>query len=162
MLLRLISEKPSQILLFSLLTAFIFTACSGHSKKKGGKQSSAVTTPTSNSQSTTNRKAGADTAKTKAISASRGYKVIKSNGCLSCHTTNGTERAAPTFKNLYGRKTTLKDNSTITADSAYLAQSIEDPEAKIVKGYSAIMPKFSYLKKNQIASIIAYIKSISK
>jgi cytochrome c551/c552 len=96
------------------------------------------------------------------ISAAQGKKIAQNNGCFSCHSTNGKKMAGPTWKDLYGRKTTFKDGSTLTADSAYIAQSILKPKAKIVKGYAPVMPAFSYLKKDQIASLIAYIKSISK
>lgn len=96
------------------------------------------------------------------VSAAEGKKIAQNNGCFSCHSTNGKKMAGPTWKDLYGRKTTLKDGSTLTADSAYIAQSIVKPKAKIVKGYSPVMPAFSYLKKGQIESLIAYIKSISK
>jgi cytochrome c oxidase subunit 2 len=166
----LIFKSSSQFLLLASMIAFFsFTACSHSKKQNGGKNIITDTTTTFNqrqtSQATTNKntaKSEADTTKAKAISAEQGYKIVKSNGCFSCHSTDGSQRAAPTFKNLYGRKTTLKNGLSITADSAYIAQSIENPRAKIVKGFAPIMPKFSYLKSDQIASIIAYIKSISK
>lgn len=146
-------------ILVSVVSAFLFTACS-HSKKKTGEKSTTATTQQNSSQATTNK--NNNSTQSKAITAARGHKIASSNGCFSCHSIDGTQRAVPTFKNLYGRKTTLKNGMTIVADSAYIAQSIEDPEAKIVKGFSPIMPRFSYLKSDQIASLIAYIKSISE
>ncbi|HYW34846.1 MAG TPA: cytochrome c [Balneolaceae bacterium] len=96
------------------------------------------------------------------ISAARGKKIAKNNGCFSCHSTDGSKKTGPTWKNLYGRKTKLKSDSTIIADSSYIAQSIKKPKAKVVKGFMPVMPNFSYLSKAKIKSIIAYIKSISK
>ncbi len=168
--LRSISKSLPKILLFTAIAAFFFfAACSGQSQKKKNTSTESTTTTKNtrpqSSQTTTKEdteQASKDTTKTEAITAKRGKKIAKSNGCFSCHTTDGTEKAAPTFKNLYGRKTTLKNGLAVTADSAYLAQSIKDPNAKIVKGFSPLMPPFNYLEDDQIASIIAYIKSISE
>jgi cytochrome c1 len=95
------------------------------------------------------------------ISAQKGKKIAKDNGCFACHSTDGTKMAGPTWKNLYGKTVHLKDGSTVTADSAYIKESIKEPSKKITKGFSPTMPSFSYLKDAQIKSIIAYIKSIS-
>lgn len=112
--------------------------------------------PTSISQATAKK------SKFHKITASRGHEIAQSKGCFTCHSTNGTRKVGPSWKNLYGRKTALSNGKTITADSAYIATSITDPKAMIVKGYPPVMPSFSSLKKAQIESIIAYIKSISK
>lgn len=95
------------------------------------------------------------------ISAARGHKLAKMSGCFACHTTDGTKKVGPTWKNLYGSKVQLKNGKMVIADSTYIHQSIVDPTAKIVKGFQPLMPKFSYLKKAQIKSLIAYIKTIS-
>jgi mono/diheme cytochrome c family protein len=164
--LRLLTERPLQILLFATIMAVFGLAACSNSQKKEEKKNPTKNTRQKNSQIKPGEKNSnenkSDTTKIKAITAKRGKKIAKSNGCFSCHTTNGTEKSAPTFKNLYGRKTTLKNNLTVTADSAYIAQSIKDPDAKIVKGFSPLMPPFNYLKDDQIASIIEYIKSISE
>jgi cytochrome c2 len=102
-----------------------------------------------------------DTTKYNQVTAERGHKIAKNNGCFTCHSRNGTRGTGPTFKNLYGRTVHLKDGSTITADSAYIAKSINTPRAQIVNGYLPVMPKFN-LKEDQIKSIIKYIKSISE
>jgi len=95
------------------------------------------------------------------ISAAKGHKIAQSNGCFSCHSTDGSEMDGPTWKNLYGSKVQLKNDSTVIADSSYIAESIKKPTADVVKGFSPTMPSFSYLSNTKIKSIIAYIKSIS-
>lgn len=184
---KLITQKIPFILFLAVMTAsLLFTACSGNSKKQNKKENQKTVTttapqqtpeaPTSNEQTsdtTTNKtteetqsteptKAQTNTSAAENITAAQGHEIIKSNGCLACHSTSGKKMAGPTFKNLYGRKTTLKNGKTITANSSYLTESIKDPGAKVVKGFAPVMPSFGYLKDDQIASIIAYIKSISE
>jgi cytochrome c oxidase subunit 2 len=95
------------------------------------------------------------------ISAAQGHKIAEDNGCFACHSTDGTKKVGPTWKNLYGHKVQLKGDSTVTADSTYLHKSIIDPNAAIVKGFSPSMPSYSYLESAKIKSLIAYIKSLS-
>ena len=95
------------------------------------------------------------------ISAGQGHKIAQNNGCFSCHSIDGTQETGPTWKNLYGSKIKLKNDSTVTADSAYIARSIDHPSSQIVKGFSAVMPNFSYLSHSKIKSLVLYIKSLS-
>jgi cytochrome c oxidase subunit 2 len=104
--------------------------------------------------------AGAKTEKAEPL-WKKGEEVVEHSGCLSCHTTDGTAKIGPTFKGLYGRKVTLSDGSTVTADDNYIRESILDPNAKIVKGFPPIMPTFKgTLKDEAIAAVIAYMKTL--
>jgi cytochrome c oxidase subunit 2 len=100
-------------------------------------------------------------AKTNKITAERGHQIAQSQGCFSCHSTDGSRKVGPTWKNLYGKTVKLNDGSTTKADSAYIVQSIEDPSAKVVQGFPDMMPAFTQLKGAQMESLIRYIKSIS-
>lgn len=93
--------------------------------------------------------------------ALQGKKFANHGGCMDCHTTNGKVLVGPTFKNLYGHKVTLKDGSTIIADSAYIIQSMKHPSEKIVAGYSPVMPKYYFMPDRKMRYIVAYIKSLS-
>ena len=63
--------------------------------------------------------------------------------CLSCHSVDGSAMVGPTWKGLYGEEVELDDGTTVIADDAYLAESITDPGAKIVKGFPAgAMPPY--------------------
>jgi cytochrome c oxidase subunit 2 len=53
----------------------------------------------------------------------------------------------------------LDDGSTLTADEAYIIESIREPNAKIVKGFAPGMPQFN-LSDRQIADLIEYIKTL--
>ena len=51
----------------------------------------------------------------------------------------------------------------MTADDAYIRESILNPSAKIVAGYTPLMPTFQgQLSEEQILQLTAYIKSRRK
>ena len=64
-----------------------------------------------------------------------GAALYSSLGCSSCHSLTGAKGTGPTFKGLYGSKVTLATGQTVTANDAYLIESILDPDKQIVKGY---------------------------
>jgi len=64
--------------------------------------------------------------------------VLEKYGCTACHSIDGSPSPGPTFKGLYGSKRTLANGMIVTADEAYLAESITKPEAKVVKGFDAM------------------------
>jgi cytochrome c1 len=81
-------------------------------------------------------------------------------GCTSCHSTDGTKKIAPTWQGLYGSEVPLADGSTVTADEAYLTESIATPAARIVTGYTeGAMPLF-ILTEDEIADLVAYIETL--
>jgi cytochrome c oxidase subunit 2 len=86
---------------------------------------------------------------------------IASEGCLSCHSTDGSQKVGPTWLGLFGSERQLEDGSTVLADEAYLRTSIVDPGAQIVTGYSPIMPDaYDFLTKEEVNAVIEYIKSL--
>jgi cytochrome c2 len=96
--------------------------------------------------------------------AAKGQQLYASLGCQGCHTVSGQNATGPTFKGLAGSKVSLTDGKTVTADDAYLLESIQDPDAQIVKGYAkGVMA--SVIKKGQVSkadadALIAYIKTL--
>jgi cytochrome c oxidase subunit 2 len=76
---------------------------------------------------------------------------------------DGTKIVGPTWKGLSGEQVPLADGTTVTADDAYLRESIVDPNAKIVQGFSPnLMPQTfkDQLKDEQISDLIEYIKTL--
>jgi cytochrome c oxidase subunit 2 len=62
---------------------------------------------------------------------------------------------------VYGHSVKLSSGQTITADDAYIRESIVLPAAKIVEHYQPIMPSFQgQLTEEQILNVIAYIRSL--
>jgi cytochrome c oxidase subunit 2 len=89
-----------------------------------------------------------------------GEKLFAEKACITCHLSDGGGRA-PSLNGLYGNKVLLADGSTVTADDAYLRESILNPKAKIVAGYQPLMPTFQgQLTEEQILDLTAYIKSL--
>jgi cytochrome c2 len=95
--------------------------------------------------------------------AAMGSKLYASLGCSGCHSITGAKLVGPTFKGLYDSKVQLATGQTITADDAYLLESIMDPDKQIVKGFpkgvmSSAIPPGSVSPANAKA-LIAFIKS---
>lgn len=90
----------------------------------------------------------------------RGQVLSVQNGCLGCHTVDGSAGTGPTWFNLYGKQEPLADGTTVIVDDAYIHESIVDPQAKIVAGFEAVfMPAYDFTDE-QMADIIAYIKTL--
>ena len=93
----------------------------------------------------------------------QGKSLSARNGCASCHSADGSASIGPTWKGLYGKTGTLADGSEVTVDDSYLLESIVDPDAKIVKGFTAgIMPRGfgDKLPEDELQAIIEYIKTL--
>ncbi len=90
-----------------------------------------------------------------------GPTLYASKGCAGCHSTDGSQMVGPSFKGLFGRTENLSDGSTVQVDENYLRESIVAPAAKVVAGYSPVMPPYAgQLTDEQIDGLIAYIKTL--
>jgi cytochrome c2/glucose/arabinose dehydrogenase len=111
--------------------------------------------------------------KTEVASASRpvsieeGRLVYERHGCIACHANDASaiSKLGPNFKGLYGSDRTFSDGLVrVTADEAYIRESILEPTAKVVTGFGRTgmgMPSFAgVLTDEQIESLILYIKSL--
>jgi cytochrome c oxidase subunit II len=89
-----------------------------------------------------------------------GEKLFTEKACATCHFADGSGRA-PSLNALYGNQVLLADGSRVTADDAYIRESILNPQAKIVAGYQPLMPSFQgQLTEEQIIDLTSYIKSL--
>ena len=91
--------------------------------------------------------------------AAAGREVSISSGCASCHGEDGNGRVGPQWVGLADSQVTLSDGTVVTADDAYLYESIKDPSAKKRRGASGIMPS-NKLTDEEIASIIVFIRAL--
>ena len=90
-----------------------------------------------------------------------GQQLYESLGCASCHGGRGEGGRGPGIVGLFGRPVSLTNGQTVTADESYIRESIENPQARIVEGYSPIMPTFQgQVTPEQLIQIISYIKSL--
>ncbi|MGZ3785848.1 MAG: cytochrome c oxidase subunit II [Bdellovibrio sp.] len=86
-----------------------------------------------------------------------GKEIYNTAGCSACH----DKGIGPDLHGVFGAKVILTNGQTVTADANYIRESILLPNAKIVKGFSALMPTFQgQLTEEQILSLIAYIQSL--
>jgi len=94
-----------------------------------------------------------------------GKSLFAADGCSGCHSLTGTAGAGPSLKGVAGSKVTLVTGQTITADDAYLQESIASPDAQIVKGYRAgLMPAAIAAynlggKPDDVRALVVFIKS---
>lgn len=92
----------------------------------------------------------------------RGKTVAKEQGCISCHTADGAKSTGPTWKGLAGSTVTLEDGTKVTADDAYLRESILQPRGQVVEGYANIMPVYDgELTDAQVDDLIAYLHDLA-
>ena len=92
--------------------------------------------------------------------AEAGQKLFTDLACITCHKDTSDGRG-PALKNLFGKAVNLQSGATVTADEAYVRESITNPQAKVVLGYQPLMPTFQGLvTEEQLMQLIAYIKSI--
>lgn len=94
--------------------------------------------------------------------ATQGQELFAQNGCSTCHLLDQQGRC-PNLRGLYNKSVQLNDGRTVTADDAYLRESILEPNAKIVSGFEPnIMPNFKgQVSEENVIQLIAYIKSLS-
>ena len=90
-----------------------------------------------------------------------GQALVAANGCNACHSIDGSQSPlGPTWFGVAGSEVTLSGGATVTADDAFLAESIKDPQAKIVAGFETqLMPTYGF-SDEQIADLVAYIKTL--
>ena len=131
------------------------TATTGAETTTGATTTGAETTPGATTTAAAEGGAG---------DAAKGKSLYSSLACGSCHSIDGSAGVGPTLKGVFGSKEQLANGRTVTADVAYLMESIEEPDAEIVKGYQpGIMS--ATIKPHQVAEadardLVAYIKSL--
>lgn len=95
-----------------------------------------------------------------------GEKLFAQLGCSGCHGANSTVRA-PLLDGIYnqpvaiqaGGSTPTGSTQVVTADEAYLRDSIILPGKDIAAGYQNIMPTFKgKISEEQLLQLIAYLK----
>jgi cytochrome c oxidase subunit 2 len=90
--------------------------------------------------------------------AARGFELFRRFGCSGCHAAGSTVHA-PDLNALIGRRVHLQDGRELTADEAYVRDSILLPQKDVVAGYAPIMPSFAgQIGEEDLLAIIEYIK----
>jgi cytochrome c oxidase subunit II len=93
--------------------------------------------------------------------AEAGKALLEKYGCLGCHSLDGSPKVGPTFKGLFGSKVMVKrdgKSAEVTADEAYLRESILVPSAAIVESFPPIMPVTADLPEADLKAIVEYLE----
>jgi cytochrome c oxidase subunit II len=97
---------------------------------------------------------------------SEGLEIMINQGCIACHSSDGSKIVGPSFLDLLGKTQNVVIDGkdvTITVDEDYIKKSIYDPNAEIVKGYPGQLMQ-SYkdaLSEDDIAKIIEYLNYLN-
>ncbi len=93
--------------------------------------------------------------------AEEGRRVASEQGCLKCHSVDGTRHIGPTWVDLYLRQEKLKDGKIVVADEGYLTKSMMDPAADLVAGFQNVMPTYQgKLSPPEVAAVVEFIKTL--
>jgi cytochrome c oxidase subunit II len=93
--------------------------------------------------------------------AQTGERLFRELGCSGCHMGQSVVRAPP-LEGLFGKPVPLSDREVVTADEAYLRDSILFPAKQIAAGYTNAMPSFNgRINEEELLQVIGYIKSLA-
>lgn len=93
--------------------------------------------------------------------ATRGLTVAQDNGCIACHTLDGSVGIGPTWLGMYGKTETLVDGSTVVVDEEYILESITRPDAKQVRGYENLMVRY-FLPPEDLVALVEFTRQLAQ
>ena len=88
-----------------------------------------------------------------------GRTLADTRHCSGCHGRNGEGGDGPKWVGLFGTTVQLQDGSTVVADREYLAESIREPNAKLVTGYGHMA--YEAVSETDIEAIVQYIVELT-
>jgi len=93
--------------------------------------------------------------------AAQGKSLLEAKGCIACHSTDGSQKVGPSLKGVFGSEVELASGDKVNVDENYIRESIENPGAKLVKGFGPVMPTFKGLvSETELNALVSYIKTI--
>ncbi len=91
-----------------------------------------------------------------------GKELFTTFRCNTCHNSS-SGALGPNLAGVFGKNVQLADGSTVKVDEKYIRESILNPTAKVVAGYSPVMSSFKgQVNEEQIIQIIQYIKGLKE
>ena len=91
-----------------------------------------------------------------------GLALMRTKGCLACHSVDGKPMVGPTLKGHYGQKVEIVADGKVrseTVDEGHLRAAILKPREEILKGYPPAMPVIPLAPK-ELATVISYLKKL--
>jgi cytochrome c oxidase subunit 2 len=93
--------------------------------------------------------------------AQNGERLFASLGCNSCHSGAASARG-PNLAQVYGSQLQLADGSTVTANDAFLRETILNPSTRVTAGYAPIMPTYQgQVSEEGLIDLVEYIKNLN-
>jgi cytochrome c oxidase subunit 2 len=93
--------------------------------------------------------------------AQNGERLFASLGCNSCHSGEATARG-PNLAQVYGSRLQLQDGSYVTANDAFLRETILNPSTRVMAGYAPIMPTYQgQVSEEGLIDLVEYIKNLN-
>jgi cytochrome c oxidase subunit 2 len=93
-----------------------------------------------------------------------GREVADQQGCLGCHSTDGTIVAGPSFRGMMGRTTRLDHGGVaheMAVDRQYVLDQLAKPEDFRVQGFDPIMPAYPGLTEPEKEALLRWLESLS-
>jgi cytochrome c oxidase subunit 2 len=90
-----------------------------------------------------------------------GFRIYNNN-CATCHSVDGSRVVGPSFKGIWGNNRQFESESDLVVNAEYIRESIVNPQAKIVKGYTAQkMNSFAgQFSEKELGYIVEYLKTL--
>ena len=93
--------------------------------------------------------------------AQRGQEISTQEGCIACHTVDGSLGVGPSWQGMIGRIETLDNGTSIVVDEAYFWESIRYAKRKMVVGYPNVMPSY-LMEDEEIDALFAFARQLSE
>ena len=92
--------------------------------------------------------------------AERGERIYELQGCMPCHSLDGTTPIGPSFLGLAGSTRNFTDGTSAVADDNYIRMSIVNPALQVVEGFLPVMPPqyAATLSTEEIDALVAFIQ----
>lgn len=93
--------------------------------------------------------------------AEQGADIVKAQGCIACHSSDGAPMIGPSWKGIFGTTEKLSDGSEAVVDENYIRESLMEPNAKVVQGFAPVMMTYKgRISEEEVNAVIEYIRSL--
>jgi len=91
-----------------------------------------------------------------------GELLYNQKGCAACHSTDGSARVGPSFKDMYGNTFMTRAGVSVVVDEAYVEESILEPNVSVIAGFEPVMtPYAGSITDQEIEALTEWFKTMS-